>query len=282
MSDRNQYGLSRTIDVETKRVVRERCGFGCVICGSIPYDYDHFKIPFPECRTHDPDNIVLLCDPHHRKKTNGFISIDAIEAYVRNIDLRRRDASFRAELLSEDFTVKWPGIDITNCGNDIVIDGVPVLSIARTGNPLEPVLISGAFSNDYGDGLCRIERNEFLTSPAEIGDVECVANRLTLKGKSGRTLVKFSLSPKTLILEELYLVKRGAFVIADANRFVVGNGRQTMAFKDCRMGNSQTAVIVKSSGHPLVWVGGEIAFGPTMEMERMEAFGNIIAAVYLG
>ncbi len=57
---KNKHGLGRDIPRAVKTEIRERCGFGCVMCGQIPYDYDHLATPFIEATEHDPDDIVLL------------------------------------------------------------------------------------------------------------------------------------------------------------------------------------------------------------------------------
>jgi trigger factor len=49
-----------------KREVRQRCSFGCVICGLPLYEYHHI-VPYAECPEHKADNLTLLCDKHHRE-----------------------------------------------------------------------------------------------------------------------------------------------------------------------------------------------------------------------
>jgi hypothetical protein len=62
------------IPSDIKRKVRQRCGFGCVICGLPLYEYDHL-VPWSEVETHEADNLVLLCDRHHREKTSGLLHL---------------------------------------------------------------------------------------------------------------------------------------------------------------------------------------------------------------
>ena len=71
-----------------KRAVRQACGFGCVICGKPLYEIDHI-VPYSVVREHDPDNLVLLCDGHHREKTNKLLTVDQVrEARANPINLR--------------------------------------------------------------------------------------------------------------------------------------------------------------------------------------------------
>ena len=77
-NDKNQLGLSRYIPVDVAKAVRRKCGFGCVVCGSAIYDYEHFKPEFKDAKFHDSSGIVLLCPTHHRAK-GGFISPKTLE-----------------------------------------------------------------------------------------------------------------------------------------------------------------------------------------------------------
>src|SRR5437899_5550780 len=53
-----------------KREVRKRCHFGCVICGSPVFEYDHID-EYSKIFKHDAENITILCPLHHRLKTKG-------------------------------------------------------------------------------------------------------------------------------------------------------------------------------------------------------------------
>lgn len=61
----------------TKRNVRKRCGYGCVICGMPIYEYDHIHLWSDE-KKHRIDNITLLCPNHHSEKTKGLLDVEAI------------------------------------------------------------------------------------------------------------------------------------------------------------------------------------------------------------
>jgi len=47
-----------------QREVRQRCGFGFVICGIPIYHYDHI-IDHAEVHEHTADKLTLLCPTHH-------------------------------------------------------------------------------------------------------------------------------------------------------------------------------------------------------------------------
>lgn len=74
----NRFGLTRSIPANVALSVRRRCGFGCVVCGSAVYEYDHFLPEFKDAKSHDPNGIVLLCPNHHRAK-GSLLSIGALK-----------------------------------------------------------------------------------------------------------------------------------------------------------------------------------------------------------
>ena len=56
-----------------QRAVRQRCCFGCVICGQPLYEYHHM-VPYAEVKKHEEDNLTLLCDDHHKEATVGLLT----------------------------------------------------------------------------------------------------------------------------------------------------------------------------------------------------------------
>ena len=76
---RNKHGLPRTIPESIKRKVRQRCGFGCVICGIGLYEYEHFAPEYKDAKSHAPEGITLLCPNHHARKTIGRLSLETIK-----------------------------------------------------------------------------------------------------------------------------------------------------------------------------------------------------------
>ena len=89
-SDTNRSRPAMAADV--KRQVRRRCGFGCVVCGAPPYEYDHLH-GWANTHTHEPSGIVLLCAQHHREKTVGLLPIDRVIAANENPANREKGVS---------------------------------------------------------------------------------------------------------------------------------------------------------------------------------------------
>jgi trigger factor len=84
------------IPAAIKREVRQRCGFGCVICGLPIYEYDH-KPGFANTLQHRADEITLLCPNHHAEKTKGLLPKGRVEEADRNpLNRRQSDTSIHS------------------------------------------------------------------------------------------------------------------------------------------------------------------------------------------
>ena len=66
-----------------KRAIRQRCGFGCVLCGLPLYEYEHMT-DWAHVRVHKEEEITLLCDKHHREKTGGLLPVERVRVADRN------------------------------------------------------------------------------------------------------------------------------------------------------------------------------------------------------
>ncbi|MDH5700889.1 MAG: HNH endonuclease [Nitrospirota bacterium] len=89
MNAQEEKPSSRNIPEPIKREVRRRCGFGCVICGMPLYEYDHME-GWAQVRRHDAEKITLLCDQHHKERTNELLPIeDVMSANTTPFNLRQ-------------------------------------------------------------------------------------------------------------------------------------------------------------------------------------------------
>lgn len=71
------------------REVRQRCGFGCVICGMPLYEIDHI-IDWAKTKHHKKEELTLLCNQHHAEKTKGLLEKEqVIEANNNPFNLRQ-------------------------------------------------------------------------------------------------------------------------------------------------------------------------------------------------
>jgi hypothetical protein len=130
MTDVNKHGLSRDIPSPVKQAVRQRDGFGCVVCGLALIKYEHLDPEFKEAKSHDTAGIVLLCGGCENKRTKGMLSVDTIKRAAGNP--RAKQFGFSRE--SMDVGLKPPTIRVgsvvaTNCRTFLRIEGESVLSV---------------------------------------------------------------------------------------------------------------------------------------------------------
>ncbi len=107
MSEINIHGLTRTIPSDIKRKIRQRTGFGCIVCGLGIFQYEHIKPEFSEAKEHDPDKMTTLCGSCHDKVTRKIWS--------KNKIIRHNQAPKCRELgYSRDFFDIGDNIPISN------------------------------------------------------------------------------------------------------------------------------------------------------------------------
>jgi hypothetical protein len=170
--NKNKYGLSRKIPAEVTRIVRQRDGFGCVVCGSAFYTYDHFDPEFSEARTHNPDGICLLCGTCHRRKTSGLLSLESEKKAVLRPKTKKIGFSWgvfdvgqeHPEILLGSFTAY-------NVNVLIKIDGYEIFSILPPEEARGPFRINARLTDPDGRTILEIVENEWRTPP-ENWDVE--------------------------------------------------------------------------------------------------------------
>lgn len=247
MGRSNKYGLARYIPEVVKAEVRRRSMFGCVVCGSIPYEYDHVRVQWTDATEHDPEDMVLLCDSHHKQKTNKLLRVEDIEVALR---LRRSDAaafSFKLAATSQKFAIHWPYNNIIAVDNAIVVNGNPILRIEAQENPLEPVLLSGSFSDLRGNMICVIEKNEIVSSAGAIGDFSLVGNRFRYKTPNNTESLQFVLDPSGIIIEKIFHANGDAFVKSEDGFLIVGNVYNAVGLRNSNILDCSVAIEIVST-----------------------------------
>jgi len=91
-----------------KREVRQRCGFGCVMCGLPLYTYEHI-VGWANVHSHVAEELTLLCDQHQRESTNKLLPREQI---IR----ADKDPYNLREGVSKPYTLHYSG---SNCIADI-------------------------------------------------------------------------------------------------------------------------------------------------------------------
>jgi len=175
MSKPNKHGLRRlgssTEDEAIKRQIREESGYGCVICGLIPYDYEHIEPEFSDAHSHDPNYMTLLCGGCHDQVTRGWIPKS--EVWKAKNNPRCLQTGYNSQML-------WPGNAIPDlmigdtlfedCPNPILVAGEPVITFGYPEEGDNKISITGNFYDSSGEKIAAITNNEWrgLTTDADI------------------------------------------------------------------------------------------------------------------
>lgn len=226
MSNINKHGLSRNIPSKVKIAVRRNSRFGCVLCRSAIYTYEHIDPPFVDAKSHDACKIALLCPTCHTLVTKGRIPKEHVSEKYSSI----QNSSFVKRPSDQEFFIHYGKELSVSLGSSefkefrsiINIDGVDVLSYQKS-SETDAYSVSGIFYDQFGKELFRIVNNEWI-GPIDVWDVEQVGCRLTIKS-----------SPKRVVFEaikdndksELSITKLDMYfppfhVVIDSGRFLVG------------------------------------------------------------
>lgn len=190
---KNKFGLSRDIPSDIKRSVRQRCGFGCVICGGAVFDYEHFSPEFANARQHIADGITLLCPTCHAKKTRNLLS----DRRVREANSAPAAREMRYAYSDLEGTplrpfINFAGMTLKNCITPLQIGNFPVLKIEDAEVKGGPYRLSATFFNSHGQPSLFIRQNEWQVL-ADTWDVEVVGPSITVRTEPGQIALRLVL-----------------------------------------------------------------------------------------
>lgn len=193
------------------REVRQRCGFGCVICGIPLFEYDHL-LGWANVSRHRAQEITLLCDQHHREKTAGLLPDSIVhESNEHPYNLRSGESApynlwyggntYKFDIGNNHFfgTIPATGLEV----QPLRIDGVPVLSARLEDGHY---LLSFEILDSTGTLVAKVHDNELVMS-ATVWDVELIGTSLTIREGHRRVLVDIQFSPPSGVK-----IRRGRFL----------------------------------------------------------------------
>ncbi|MER6107657.1 HNH endonuclease [Streptomyces hirsutus] len=180
-----------------KREVRQRCGFGCVVCGKPFYEYDHIE-EYSEVKGHSAENLTLLCPDHHSEKTRGLRTRLQVE-YANANPFNKVNGRSSPYLLPYGGAASRILVGSNQFVHDIgpvyqepvVLNGEPVLQVRAEAGRL---LMRARFSDSSGATILTIDDNE-LSYNTDLWDVEFVANRLVVRQAAGKIVTKVVFNP---------------------------------------------------------------------------------------
>lgn len=219
---RNKFDLSRDIPEDIKRAVRQRCGYGCVLCGAAIIEYEHIRPEFAKARQHDVEGIALLCPNCHSKKTRNFLSARRIlEAMGKPAAKQSGFAFSELESSAAHPYVVFAGLTLTRCATPVEIRGLPVLRIEPAECTGGPYQLSASFFDSAGRRSLFIRQNEWKVF-TDSWDVEATGGRITVRAAPGEVALSLKLDPgEGVIVERIRMYCHGYFVDGARDRLDV-------------------------------------------------------------
>jgi hypothetical protein len=222
---KNKYGLSRKIPDSIKRNIRQRSGFGCVICGFGITEYEHVNPEFKNAREHSPNNITLLCPNHHALKTKKILSVETIREAMAN------PKALQVGYIESFFdigrgypAIQFSGSLIEHCTIPIMVKGEPIIMIEKD-EEANRFVLSGQFYDSTGKKTLIIVRNEWRSYTAN-WDIITEQNRITIREKQGKiVLLLEAKAPDVLIIKKIDMLINGLVLKGDENQFSAGGLR---------------------------------------------------------
>lgn len=202
---------SRNIPLPIQREVRQRCGFGCVICGLPLYEYEHME-GWANVQRHVANEITLLCDKHHKERTNGLVPIQAvIEANTTPHNLKEGvskpyDLHFSAQqaeivLGSNSFFAQYQGYGTILA--PLVIDTVPIIGFILGD---EHLLLNLVINDEFNQRVLHIKNNQIFYSVG-VWDIQLVGRKLIIREQARKILIEINFQPPDKIT-----IERGRFL----------------------------------------------------------------------
>lgn len=250
---------SRNIPLPIQREVRQRCGFGCVICGMPLYEYEHME-EWAQVHRHVAEEITLLCDQHHREKTNGFLPKEAVRAANANPYNLRSGTSkpYSLHFSGTEATVEIGG-NLFTCqdhghGTEMIpllIDNTPLVGIILSDGHF---LLNVVIFDECNVPVLHIRNNQLIYS-TDPWDIQLVGTTLTLREKAGKILIEFVFLPpnKVQVVRGRFL-RNGVEVLVRPDNILITNNSGVIS--GCRAINCHGGLII---GHTEKPIGGFMA-----------------------
>jgi hypothetical protein len=208
----NRFGLTRDIPDPIEREVRQRCGFGCVICGVAIYTYEHFNPPYKDAKVHDPKGITLLCGRCQDKTSRGQLSKQTIAEADAAPVARRKGYSFDVFDVGNVQPVIIVGSVGFRCERAIMIGEATILGAKPPEEPGGPFRLTAMLCNKTSQEILKITDNVWRV-PADNWDVQVEGQRITIRNQRSDIALVLRMEPRDLlVVERLRMFYRGALI----------------------------------------------------------------------
>jgi hypothetical protein len=227
-----------------KREVRQRCGFGCVLCGFPIYEYDHI-LGWANVRRHNAAEITLLCKDHHGAKTAGFLPNErVIEANKHPWNLRAGVTKpYELFYSGDEFHIEM-GVKVSGTARGphtaitvIQVDDEPLLWLVLEDNHY---LLNLKVYDSQRRLALYIADNELVLN-TQSWDIEIVGTRLTIREAARDILFDvFFKPPSTVIVKRGWFICNGIELLVSRDWFALLN--TSSLYRDIAVENANVAL----------------------------------------
>lgn len=266
----NRHGLNRDIPDAIKRVVRQRCAFGCVVCGNGIFQYEHFKPPFADALQHSPEGITLLCGGCHDKKTRGLLSLNTVihcNSYPKALEQGfSRGPLDMGHGISP--TIILGSCRITNTPTILSVFGESLLELSAPTEENSPFLLSATLLDRNGIKFLEIDKNEWKVAKG-VWDCEVAGQLLIIHSRARRIELRLrSIPPDIIIFESLEMRHRDITIRCSAELLEIERSGTKLTTAGGYISDARIAINVNNQGIGLCVGGGrlfmrETSVGPT-------------------
>jgi hypothetical protein len=205
---RNKHNLSRYVPEEVKRTLRQRCGYGCVVCGSIIVDYEHLEPEFEDAIDHVPDCMTLVCPTEHRVKGGWTSKQVIVEANQNPFNFRRGHASYHHNFGSDNPVIHVGESQFRNVRVLVRILGENVLWIEEPEEGSTTYRLNACLRDVNGDIILNIVNNDWMASTKN-WDVSATFNSLRIMSAERDVALVARFKAPAIHFDRIDMIHRG-------------------------------------------------------------------------
>jgi hypothetical protein len=191
----NKHNLARDIPDAVKREIRQACYHGCVICGKLPYTYEHFDPPFEDATAHNPNGMALLCGNHQLDRTAGRLSVEDVRQARNNPFNKTNDAVWPSHFTDTKMALNLFGNIIQGPSVGFAINDQVVFGMKAPEQAGGAWQFTGSFCDPSGSQTLRFEDNEIITNNGA-WDVTMEGNNLIVRSGPRSIVAHLSFRPE--------------------------------------------------------------------------------------
>ncbi len=199
-----------------QRQVRQHCGFGCALCGRMPTEIEHIE-PYSSVRSHDFENLVLLCRFHHGEVTSKRLGKAAVKEARRYPFSMRENLTTYSPELGKQVSVNFGGINVLSglgrTFHPFSIAGIKPITISVR----EKLIVNLNLFDRSGSLVVSVIENVFQFRPSSLWDVKMSGTFLKVSYGLRTTILGVNISDSMIEFSTVRLSANRFPIVADKN-----------------------------------------------------------------